>query len=379
MRLRGEELLERIATIHKTSNLFSYKGNLRDVAIACGYMKSTHKYDEKISQQIISDFCLAYWKAIKKPKRKRYKGNTVFDNKELFFKELTKKYKHIPSERELEEKEKKEQEEKLRKELLKAKPPRVKQGKVKQIFDESIKENYEKEALTKRANTKSGLLFYDKLTGHKLLNEVIKLRHFGKTETSICVITGYEVSKIGVFRRQFAKAAGVKLAPLKMMIKEMKEKDFLVSVANKAKEVKPNQENIETRENTEEQEIFINREKISSQVKRLYRNPKFREKILKQHGSICSCCDIAMEKLIEAAHIIPVEDNGNDEVKNGIPLCPTHHTAFDNFLFTISPTNNSIVYKEGLTSEDLQITKTECKLNVSKESLEYRFKLFNED
>ncbi len=254
----------------------------------------------------------------------------------------------------------------------------VKQGKVKQIFDESIKENYEKEALTKRANTKSGQLLYDKLTGHKLLNEVIKLRNFGKSETSICVITGYEVSKIGVFRRQFAKAAGVKLAPLKIMIKEMTEKDFLVSVANKAKELKPNQENIEITENTEEQEVFINREKISSQVKRLYRNPKFREKILKQHGSTCSCCDIAMEKLIEAAHIIPVEDNGNDHVKNGIPLCPTHHTAFDNFLFTINPNDNSIIYKEGLNSEDLQITKTKCELKVSKESLEYRYKLFNE-
>ena len=211
---------------------------------------------------------------------------------------------------------------------------------------------------------------YDKLTGTKLLNEVLKLRHFGKKETSICIITGYEVSNIGVFRRQFAKAAGVKLAPLNMMVREMKEKDFLIEPTKE----KETQKTLETTE----QEVFINREKISSQVKRLYRNPKFREKILKQHGSTCSCCDIAMEKLIEAAHIIPVEDNGNDDVKNGIPLCPTHHTAFDNFLFTINPTDNSIIYKEGLSSEDLQITKTECRLNVSKESLEYRFKLFNQ-
>ena len=41
-------------------------------------------------------------------------------------------------------------------------------------------------------------------------------------------------------------------------------------------------------------------------------------------------------------------------------------------------TENAIIYKEGLNSEDLQITKTECKLSVSKESLEYRYKLFNE-
>ena len=159
----------------------------------------------------------------------------------------------------------------------------------------------------------------------------------------------------------------------------MNKKDLLISVANKAKEVKVTSKNIETTVTTEEQELFIDRERIISQVKRAYRNPKFREKILKHHGSICSCCDIAMETLIEAAHIIPVENKGNDDVGNGIPLCPTHHTAFDNFLFTINPSDNSIIYKEGLNSEDIQITKTKCQLNVSKESLEYRFKLFNEN
>ena len=56
MRLRGEELLEKIATIHKTSNLFSYKGNLRDVAIACGYMSSTHQYDEKLAYKLLVTF-----------------------------------------------------------------------------------------------------------------------------------------------------------------------------------------------------------------------------------------------------------------------------------------------------------------------------------
>ena len=374
MRLVGFQLLAKIKFLNKGRyDLYKFEGNIRSVLVECGYIQNNARYTEKVALREFGSFTRAYWSALKEAdifqnkngKHKRYSD---------LEKRLLKKYKHKLTEVEKEEKKKRAKE----RELYRKKNPPIKQGKVKQIFDESIKENYEKEALTKRANTKSGLLLYDKLTGHKLLNEVIKLRHFGKTETSICVITGYEVSKIGVFRRQFAKAAGVKLAPLKIMIKEMKEKDFLVSVANKAKEVKPKQENLETTENIEEQEVFINREKISSQVKRLYRNPKFREKILKQHGSICSCCDIAMEKLIEAAHIIPVEDNGNDDVKNGIPLCPTHHTAFDNFLFTINPTDNSIIYKEGLSSEDLQITKTECRLKVSKESLEYRFKLFNQ-
>ena len=368
MELKGGKLLDKIRSLHGSINLLTYRGNLREVAVECGYIRKDRIQRKDINDEKFFHFCKSYWRALlDAPESNRWNPKRFNRLRE----KLQLKYKHFPTKEEREEIERKAA---IRKAYREKNPP-IKQGKVKQIFDESIKENYEQEVLTKRDTTKSGLLMYDKLTGTKLLNEVLKLRHFGKKETSICIITGYEVSNIGVFRRQFAKAAGVKLAPLRMMVREMKEKDFLIEPPKE----KETQKTLETTEIKEEQEVFINREKISSQVKRLYRNPKFREKILKQHGSTCSCCNIAMEKLIEAAHIIPVEDNGNDDVKNGIPLCPTHHTAFDNFLFTINPTDNSITYKEGLSSDDLQITKTECRLNVSKESLEYRYKLFNED
>ena len=216
------------------------------------------------------------------------------------------------------------------------------------------------------------------LVGVELLEKVLKLHKEGISEIRICIQTGYDIQNIGRFRRAFAKAAKVQLAPLSRMINEKNKKDLLISVANKAKEIKVTSENIETTENTEEQELFIDREKITSQVNRTYRNPKFRKKVLAKYGSVCACCDIAIETLLEAAHIIPVENNGNDDAGNGIPLCPTHHTAFDNFLFTINPSDKSIIYKEGLGGEDLQITKTKCDINVSKESLDYRFKLFNE-
>ena len=364
MELKGGKLLDKIRSLHDGSiNLTNYRGNLREVAVECGYIRKDRIQRKDINDEKFFHFCKSYWRALlDAPESNRWNPKRFNRLRQ----KLQLKYKHFPTKEEREEIERKAA---IRKAYREKNPP-IKQGKVKQIFDESIKENYEQEVLTKRDTTKSGLLMYDKLTGTKLLNEVLKLRHFGKKETSICIITGYEVSNIGVFRRQFAKAAGVKLAPLRMMVREMKEKGFLIEPPKE----KETQKTLETTE----QEVFINREKISSQVKRLYRNPKFREKILKQHGSICSCCDIAMEKLIEAAHIIPVEDNGNDDVKNGIPLCPTHHTAFDNFLFTINPTNNAIIYREGLSSQDLQITKTKCELKVSKESLEYRYKLFNE-
>ena len=216
----------------------------------------------------------------------------------------------------------------------------------------------------------------------------------GATEQTICETAGYKFHNINTFRNDFAKFALVEPAPLKIMIRNMLgdpvwEKHFSNIDEDESKEESKKQENQEfvdsldpykeqIEEFVESEELFINREKITSQVNRTYRNPKFRKKVLAKYGSVCACCDIAIETLLEAAHIIPVENNGNDDAGNGIPLCPTHHTAFDNFLFTINPSDKSIIYKEGLGAEDIQITKTKCDINVSKESLDYRFKLFNE-
>tara|TARA_B100000963_G_C22579955_1_gene650338 strand:+ start:353 stop:1558 length:1206 start_codon:yes stop_codon:yes gene_type:complete len=211
---------------------------------------------------------------------------------------------------------------------------------------------------------KSLIIERDILKGIDLIEKVLELNNINKPETSICINTGYKIDKIGTFRRAFAKAAGVQLAPLSRMLKELKDNKLFIN---------------KNGEKGEKQEIFIDRERIESRVKRLYRDPKFRKKVLQQHGTVCCCCNIKIENLIEAAHIIPVENKGNDDINNGIPLCPTHHAAFDNFLFVINPHDNLIIYKEGLNAEDIQITKTKCELNISKDSLEFRLKLFNGD
>ena len=251
---------------------------------------------------------------------------------------------------------------------------KLKDGLIRDIEIEKPQKPKEIKAETKESEDITGTVepirFQSDLVGVELLEKVLKLHKVGKSEISICILSGYDVDKIGTFRRAFAKAAKVKFAPLSRMLKEINEKQIISKqplLQNKVLEI------------NETEDLFIERERISSQIKRAYRNPRFREKILKHHGSICSCCEIAMETLLEAAHIIPVENNGNDNAENGIPLCPTHHTAFDNFMFTINPADNAIIYREGLSSQDLQITKTKCELKVSKESLEYRYKLFEEN
>lgn len=45
----------------------------------------------------------------------------------------------------------------------------------------------------------------------------------------------------------------------------------------------------------------------------------------------------------EVAHVVPVTGKGLDQVGNAIPLCRTHHWAFDRHLWAIDPTTRRIV------------------------------------
>ncbi len=86
---------------------------------------------------------------------------------------------------------------------------------------------------------------------------------------------------------------------------------------------------------------------------------KFRFAVLQRSGSRCGACDIADSRLLEAAHVIPYEDDGVDEARNGLPLCPTHHRAFDKKLLLLSPGSFEWVAQEGsgLALADLLVTR----------------------
>ena len=114
----------------------------------------------------------------------------------------------------------------------------------------------------KNLSNVSQIKHYEKLSGFKLLDQVLALHSSGKSETSICTVTGYKIDKIGTFRRAFARSAGVQLGPLSRMINEMRNKKLLAK---------------ETLQDKQPKEIFINREQITTQIKRVYRNPKFRK------------------------------------------------------------------------------------------------------
>lgn len=66
----------------------------------------------------------------------------------------------------------------------------------------------------------------------------------------------------------------------------------------------------------------------------LVRDGRFAKNVLIAYGHKCAICGTQL-KLVEAAHIVPVKDNGTDEVVNGIALCANHHKAFDDGLILL--------------------------------------------
>jgi hypothetical protein len=69
--------------------------------------------------------------------------------------------------------------------------------------------------------------------------------------------------------------------------------------------------------------------------------------VLKRYGSKCAVCSIKIDNLLSASHIIPVgEKGGSDDVRNGLILCHNHHRAFDDFLFSIDPKTNRLVFRQ---------------------------------
>ena len=72
-----------------------------------------------------------------------------------------------------------------------------------------------------------------------------------------------------------------------------------------------------------------------SKIKRAIRDRKFRVAVKQVYEGRCAICGLQAE-LTEAAHIVPVrDDEGTDEVVNGILLCRNHHKAYDKGMLAV--------------------------------------------
>lgn len=76
------------------------------------------------------------------------------------------------------------------------------------------------------------------------------------------------------------------------------------------------------------------RRHVIREIEQAVRNGRFRKIVAEAYEQRCAVCGLNLG-IIHAAHIIPVEEKGTDEVSNGIALCPNHHAAFDRDIIVI--------------------------------------------
>ena len=196
-----------------------------------------------------------------------------------------------------------------------------------------------------------------KLAGEELVEHCCGEHLANVPETSICLRAGYKVEEIGAFRKAFARAAGVEFGPLARMVLELDQ------------DKSPATPELNT-------DSLAERQTRKLLTVHKVRSSRFREAVLKQHGEECVCCSVRIKELLEAAHIIPVALDGSDHPANGLPLCPTHHSAFDRYLFAYIPGSRELIFREGISSRELMITKDHLIGDVSDESLALRLRLF---
>jgi hypothetical protein len=85
----------------------------------------------------------------------------------------------------------------------------------------------------------------------------------------------------------------------------------------------------------------------SSMKKQRMGQEKFRKNILTNFNNKCAVCGISKEELLEAAHIVPIEDNKKSGLlKNGISLCVLCHKMFDNGYFSFGNDYKTIFSKK---------------------------------
>jgi len=81
--------------------------------------------------------------------------------------------------------------------------------------------------------------------------------------------------------------------------------------------------------------VAVERQTAVVSVKKKIRDNSFKSRVLTSYTNKCAFCGVQL-KLIDAAHIVPVQHDGTDETSNGIALCALHHRAFDRNLVTFN-------------------------------------------
>jgi putative restriction endonuclease len=73
----------------------------------------------------------------------------------------------------------------------------------------------------------------------------------------------------------------------------------------------------------------------------------FKFEVEKIYGAACAVCDLSVQQVLDAAHIVPDREGGVAHWRNGLVLCATHHRAYDAGLFDIDPESLRLEARNG--------------------------------
>ena len=90
---------------------------------------------------------------------------------------------------------------------------------------------------------------------------------------------------------------------------------------------------------------------------------QFRDALLEAYDGRCAVSGCGVPEVLEACHILPVKQQGSDDVSNGILLRADLHALFDKVLMAIDPYHMSVVISKALEeTEYAQFTETQISL-----------------
>ena len=109
----------------------------------------------------------------------------------------------------------------------------------------------------------------------------------------------------------------------------------------------------------------------------------FSLRVFKRYGSECAVCEMSIEQVLEAAHLVPDGEGGSYDPRNGLVLCALHHRAFDADLFAIEPDSLRIHFKA--SGPDAEVLKISCQTldhlseKPHKDALVWRWNTWSQD
>jgi hypothetical protein len=94
-----------------------------------------------------------------------------------------------------------------------------------------------------------------------------------------------------------------------------------------------------------------NRKRMLAEVRRAIRDQRLRPVVIANWGARCAACNLKLatragQLECEIAHVREVKDSGLDDSANALPLCRTHHWAFDRMMWGIRPDDRVVVVRD---------------------------------